>query len=398
MASVALLERADDRSPWRVRGQRRGRAVRDARGRRRRRAGRRHTWRWRCAAGCCPPRTGGCSAPSPPRPPSCSSSAGSPRRPRGPARGGGQPDPDRAARRRLPRPADPAGLDQGRRQQPAPAATSPGPRRTGPSCWRRIEEGADRLDHLVGNLLDMCRLQTGTVVPHLAPVALDEVVPVALVGRPRADEVRPTCPRTCRWCWPTRACWSGSSPTSWRTRSSTARAGAARAGDRRAPSADRVELRVVDRGPGVPDEAKGRIFEPFQRSATPRGRSGVGLGPGGRPRLRRGHGRQLEAEDTPGGGLTMVLTLPPADVGRPRPAASPAEPGGARRAAGAGVTRVLVVDDEPQILRALRINLARAATTWSPPRTGARPWSSPRASTPTWWCSTSGCPTSTASR
>ncbi len=46
-------------------------------------------------------------------------------------------------------------------------------------------EGADRLDHLVGNLLDMSRLQTGTVTPLIREIDLDEVVPMALGGVPR---------------------------------------------------------------------------------------------------------------------------------------------------------------------------------------------------------------------
>ncbi|MFZ4284491.1 sensor histidine kinase, partial [Streptomyces rhizosphaericola] len=90
---------------------------------------------------------------------------------------------------------------------------------------------------------------------------------------------------------------------------------------------ERVELRVVDRGRGVPDEAKERIFEPFQRYGdAPRG-AGVGLGLPVSRGFAEAMGGTLDAEDTPGGGLTMVLTLTAAP-GRDRdrdPATLPAE-------------------------------------------------------------------------
>ncbi len=58
-----------------------------------------------------------------------------------------------------------------------------------------IEDGADRLDHLVGNLLDMSRLQTGTVTPLIREIDLDEVVPMALGGVPE-DSVELDIPET----------------------------------------------------------------------------------------------------------------------------------------------------------------------------------------------------------
>lgn len=78
---------------------------------------------------------------------------------------------------------------------------------------------------------------------------------------------------------------------------------------------DRVELRVVDHGPGVPEDAKERIFEPFERVDPTHG-VGVGLGLAVAKGFVAAVGGSLQAEDTPGGGLTMVLSLP----------AAPAEP------------------------------------------------------------------------
>lgn len=73
---------------------------------------------------------------------------------------------------------------------------------------------------------------------------------------------------------------------------------------------DRVELRVVDRGPGIPEEAKDAVFEPFQRYGdAPRG-AGVGLGLAVARGFVEAMGGTVTAEDTPGGGLTMVIALP----------------------------------------------------------------------------------------
>ncbi|MBW8794176.1 MAG: sensor histidine kinase KdpD [Streptomyces sp.] len=170
-----------------------------------------------------------------------------------------------------------------------------------------IEEGADRLDHLVGNLLDMSRLQTGTVTPIVRETDLDEVVPMALVGVPDGAvdlDVPETLPMV-------------EADAGLLERSV---ANLVENAVKYSPSdrpvlvsasaiADRVEVRIVDRGPGVPDEAKERIFEPFQRYGdAPRG-AGVGLGLAVARGFAEAMGGTLNAEDTPGGGLTMVLSL-----------------------------------------------------------------------------------------
>ncbi|MEU2060111.1 sensor histidine kinase KdpD [Streptomyces sp. NPDC013455] len=170
-----------------------------------------------------------------------------------------------------------------------------------------IEDGADRLDHLVGNLLDMSRLQTGTVTPIIRETDLDEVIPMALGGVPE-DSVDLDVPETLPMVDVDRGLLERSvanvvenavkySPPGERVLVSAS------------AMADRVEVRVVDRGPGVPDEAKSRIFEPFQRYGdAPRG-AGVGLGLAVARGFAEAIGGTLDAEDTPGGGLTMVLAL-----------------------------------------------------------------------------------------
>ncbi len=179
-----------------------------------------------------------------------------------------------------------------------------------------IEDGADKLDHLVGNLLDMSRLHTGTVTPLMQEVDLDEVVPIALGGVP-PDAVTLDIPETLPMIFADPGLLE-------RVVANVVENAVKYApdGDRVLVSAsalhDRVELRIADRGPGVPEEAKERIFEPFQRYGdAPRG-SGVGLGLAVARGFTEAMGGTLVADDTPGGGLTMVLTL--------RAAGTPATP------------------------------------------------------------------------
>ncbi|MFI9417038.1 sensor histidine kinase [Streptomyces werraensis] len=179
-----------------------------------------------------------------------------------------------------------------------------------------IEEGADRLDHLVGNLLDMSRLQTGTVVPIIRETDLDEVVPMALGGVPE-DSVDLYIPESLPMVDVDRGLLERSVANVVENAVKYAPPGE-RVLVSASAVADRVEVRVVDRGPGVPDESKQRIFEPFQRHGdSPRGNR-VGLGLAVARGFAEAVGGSLHAEDTPGGGLTMVLTLPTAAQRRGR--------------------------------------------------------------------------------
>ncbi|MFJ9809397.1 DUF4118 domain-containing protein [Streptomyces sp. NPDC101158] len=170
-----------------------------------------------------------------------------------------------------------------------------------------IEEGADRLDHLVGNLLDMSRLQTGTVTPLIRPTDLDEVVPMALGGVPDGSvelDIPETLPMVAvdRGLLERAVANIVENAVKYSPEGVPVAVGASVLGER-------LELRVTDRGPGVPDTGKERIFEAFQRFGdAPRG-SGVGLGLAVARGFVEAMGGTVSAEDTPGGGLTMVLTL-----------------------------------------------------------------------------------------
>jgi two-component system sensor histidine kinase KdpD len=72
---------------------------------------------------------------------------------------------------------------------------------------------------------------------------------------------------------------------------------------------DRVQLRVVDSGRGVPRERREQIFLPFQRLGDTDNTVGIGLGLALSKGFVEGMGGTLEAENTPGGGLTMVVDL-----------------------------------------------------------------------------------------
>ncbi|MFF3462875.1 ATP-binding protein [Streptomyces sp. NPDC001984] len=171
-----------------------------------------------------------------------------------------------------------------------------------------IETGADRLDHLVGNLLDMSRLQTGTVTPIVREADLDEVVPMALGGVPEGS-VELDIPETLPMVHVDKGLLERAVANIVENAVKYSPEGSPVV-VRASSIADRVEVRVVDRGPGVPDEAKDRIFEPFQRYGdSPRG-AGVGLGLAVARGFAEAMGGTLNAEDTPGGGVTMVLSLP----------------------------------------------------------------------------------------
>jgi two-component system sensor histidine kinase KdpD len=77
-----------------------------------------------------------------------------------------------------------------------------------------------------------------------------------------------------------------------------------------APGADAIELTVADHGPGVPVDARERIFEEFQSADMRPDRPGTGLGLAIVRALVTAHGGTVRYEDTPGGGATFVCTFP----------------------------------------------------------------------------------------
>jgi two-component system sensor histidine kinase KdpD len=168
-----------------------------------------------------------------------------------------------------------------------------------------VEDSTDRLIGIVADLLDMTRLQSGAVRLALEDVAVEDLLARAArtEGAPGvvvADDL------------PTVRVDVGLTERVLANLVSNAFRHAARAPVQLvAVSRDHaVDVRVVDHGPGVPDAHKARMFAPFERlAATGRG-DGVGLGLTVAQGLAEAQGATLAGEDTPGGGLTMVLTLP----------------------------------------------------------------------------------------
>jgi two-component system, OmpR family, sensor histidine kinase KdpD len=177
-----------------------------------------------------------------------------------------------------------------------------------------IEESTDRLTGLVENLLDSSRLVTGAVRPQLLPVGYDEVVARALATVDRSDavavEITEDLPPVL------------GDPGLLERVVANVVDNALRHGQgaavevRGSTHAGRVELRICDHGPGLPRGATETVFAPFQSgltSPTERGdrqaANGIGLGLSVAKGFMDAMGGTLSAEDTPGGGLTVVVSL-----------------------------------------------------------------------------------------
>ena len=167
-----------------------------------------------------------------------------------------------------------------------------------------------RLEALIANLLDLSRIQTGSVRAVLQARSVDEIVPVAVEGL-GAGAVDLAVPDNLPLVLTDAGLLERAVANVVANAVRFSPAGvpvlvtaSARPGE--------VEIRVVDRGPGLDDERKDRMFEPFQRlgDTSP---DGLGLGLAVAQGLVRAVGATLVVDDTPGGGLTMVLTVPTAE-------------------------------------------------------------------------------------
>jgi two-component system sensor histidine kinase KdpD len=179
-----------------------------------------------------------------------------------------------------------------------------------------IETSADRLQSLVGNLLDASRLQAGAVSIAPERVRLEELVGRALLGLGRLDQVRLDIPEDL----PDVLADVGLAERVLANLVENAfgHGGGVGVSVRGAagPSADVVVCDVVDSGPGVPEGAEEALFAPFTRldghgpgALGDRGAVGLGLGLSVARGFAEAMSGSLTALATPGGGLTMRFTL-----------------------------------------------------------------------------------------
>jgi two-component system sensor histidine kinase KdpD len=181
-----------------------------------------------------------------------------------------------------------------------------------------IQQETQRLSRLVDNLLDLSRLEAGAAEPRVAWTSVEEVLRASLTDLSPVENdfslsidrdlplvsVDPVqLERAFVNVLENARRHSGGHPVSVRARAvrSMAAEGAG----------DRLVVRVVDRGPGIPPAQLERVFEPFYRAGTPQGgHRGSGLGLAIARGFAESSGGRLHVESLPGQGATFVFELP----------------------------------------------------------------------------------------
>jgi two-component system sensor histidine kinase KdpD len=189
------------------------------------------------------------------------------------------------------------------------------PQETAAEFEATIESETDRLTALVGNLLDMSRLQASAVTVDLAPTGVEEVVvgAVSSLGTTGPDveiDVDETLPPVAadaalleRALANLVANAAAASPPDVPPRVT--------AGEVAAGADHRIDICVIDSGPGIRPADRELVFQPFQRFSDRDGpMAGVGLGLAIARGFVEAMGGELAVDDTPGGGTTMIVSLP----------------------------------------------------------------------------------------
>ncbi|MEW6058784.1 MAG: ATP-binding protein [Actinomycetota bacterium] len=177
-------------------------------------------------------------------------------------------------------------------------------------------EETDRLNRLVGNILDLARVRAGALVPLKEPTPIEEVIESvlhrmepAMHGIRVRTVIRPDLPEV------------PMDPVQVDQVLTNLLENAVRFSPRGGEvvvSASlwhrSVQVRIVDQGPGIPQEDRKRSFEPFVRRADHDPRSGSGLGLAIARAIVLAHGGRIWIEGAPSGGTAVVFELPVSDA------------------------------------------------------------------------------------
>ncbi|MCW3034573.1 MAG: integral rane sensor signal transduction histidine kinase [Solirubrobacterales bacterium] len=229
-----------------------------------------------------------------------------------------------------------------------------------------IGEETTRLSRLVDNLLDLSRLEAGAAEPRRDWVSVDDVIRTAVAELGTAADfalsIDAELPLVLLDAVQMERAFvnvlenahrhSGGHPVSVRARAVRSLAARRSSGsaERLQAGGDRLIVRVVDRGPGIPPAQLERVFEPFYRAGTPGGEHrGSGLGLAIARGFTEANAGTLHVESLPGQGATFVFELPLRETG----------PQGDGAAAG------------PQSAQEPSAQEPRPATSGSPPGRGA---------------------------
>lgn len=180
-----------------------------------------------------------------------------------------------------------------------------------------VLEETDRLNRLVGNILDLAKVRAGALVPAKEPTSVEEVIysvlhrmAPALHGVRVRTVIRPDLPEV------------PVDPVQIDQALTNLIENAARfspPGGEVVVSASlwhsAVQVRIVDQGPGIPPEDRERLFEPFVRRDAGGGRGGSGLGLAIARAIVLAHGGRIWVEGAPSGGTVVVFELPISDAG-----------------------------------------------------------------------------------
>jgi two-component system sensor histidine kinase KdpD len=197
-----------------------------------------------------------------------------------------------------------------------------------------ILEETDRLNRLVGNILDLARIRAGALVPSRNDASLDEIAEAVVTRmRPRLDQVtvdlklRDDLPDV-----PVDGVQMDQVLTNLLENAARFSPIGGAIGVSVAPFRDRVQVRVTDQGPGIPTEDRERVFEAFYRGVRNPETPGSGLGLAIANAIVTAHGGRIWVEGAPGGGAAVIFEIPVAEGG----ALLAAPSGGAERSRSEG--------------------------------------------------------------